>query len=747
MKQKFFLTLSAGILLAGCANDEIINSSKLENLNADRRISFVQKIGNMTRGTQQAQTAGHYEFGVFATKGATQADYVAATNGVMGNYLVAYTDGTSSDINAWYKDVKENASTWGKDGNSDVTDVATGVSSWFYEGITSSNHATYTTPGVDQILKYWDQSAANHYFYAYMPYTGNTSAKTDHNADQVAFSWDNTYGAKFVYTNLSSFYTTPVSGKQVGAAAAKTGSPNKTYNDTEIINDNEALYAYTDVPKAKYGEDVPLEFKHINAKVNIAFYEVISGYKVQIIDVVPTGVTGPSGTLTAAPGVQFSPSTDNQSRQPMTKVQTTNLPTYYENANVTVSHVDGTAAISVTGTGVKKNLVFAQPAGDIATASPGTQSSTTLYVLPNYKGSEYITAADGSNYEDYASAGTHETATKVADKTGYTLHVSYKIIPDDGTASTTVYDARVHVDAQYCKWEAGKAYTYIFKITSLSNGTTDPTKVDPAVGGTTPWIDPEDPRVPDDPALVPIVFDGVMVTEYDDAGDVEGNDHVITDITSWASFGSTYRVSPAALAKADVTAMLGSTYHVVSPTTAGIVTPTNCSFNSVTRTFTIGDGTNNVTWPATVQVATITAPTYAPKYNGSAISVDVPTGPTSWYDYSLYVWEQDACSAATKYSATPTGEVVYKKKTVVTKMTKTDDTDPKYKKEVYDASGTVTSTTWYNEEACTSAWTADSDHTKDAGATTTYSEGVITYDTPTVTAGATTATKAYLLVQ
>lgn len=769
MKNKFLYAALATIALAtSCSNDGLIEDmpTNQQSFN-DGRITFVQRTKNLTKAAK-AETKGHYEFGVWAMKGASLAEYSATTNGVMGNYLVAYTDGTTSGINNWYQGVKANASTWGKNPSGDMTDAATGVSSWFYEGITSTNHATYTTPETNQILKYWDQAAANHYFFAYMPYTKNASAATTYNADQIAFSYDNTDGGKFVFTNLSSFYTTPVTGKQVTTAAGKT---DKTYDDTELLNDNEALYTYKAVEKANYGQDVPLEFKHINAKVNIAFYEVIGGYKVKLIDVVPQSAVDANASITAVvPGVHFSPSTDNQGRQPMTVKQTTDLPTYYEVAEVTATHVeDANATLAVAGTTlaspktkinpVNKNLVFAatnktgqasvggvtEYIGEASSANM-TKSATTLYVLPNHNGTNYITDEQNDEFDDNGEASTHVSTTNVADQTGYTLHVSYQIIPEDGTAPTTVYDARVHVDAQYCKWQAGKAYTYIFKITSQTNGTTDPTKVDPA-STSEPWIDPVDPRVPDDPALIPIVFDGVVVCDYDDAGDVEGNDHVITDIASWKSFGSTYRVSPATLTKAELGEMRSSTYNVVSPTTAGIVTPTNCSFNGETRKFTIGDGTNNVTWSASVQVATSSAPTYAPKYNSANITVDVPGAPV-WSDYSLYVWEQNECTSATKYTVTPTGEVIYQKKTVVTKMKKTDDTDPKYKKEIYDASGTLTSTTWYNDENCTSTWTEDSEHTKNAGATTTYSEGVITYATPiTVTTGATTATKAYAIVQ
>ena len=64
-------------------------------------------------------------------------------------------------------------------------------------------------------------------------------------------------------------------------------------------------------------------------------------------------------------------------------------------------------------------------------------------------------------------------------------------------------DATVHVPKDYCNWEANKHYTYIFRITKNSNGST---------GTTTPK--PEDPEVPTVNALYPIVFDNCVVEDW-----------------------------------------------------------------------------------------------------------------------------------------------------------------------------------------------------------------------------------------
>lgn len=768
-KELLYATMVAiilSVMAAGCVDNSL--EQDVESQYTDGRIAFKQKIGNMTRGTTQAQDAGHYEFGVFAMKADALADFDASTNGVMDNYLVAYTNGTTSGINNWYQTVKTTATTWGNAASGNLTDAATGVSSWFYEDITSTNHATYTTPEVNQILKYWDRGVANHYFFAYMPYNKKTTTTT-YNADKIAFSYDNTAGAKFVYTNLSSFYTSPVTGKQVATAAAKTvTSPgDKSYTDNnEILNDNEALYAYKSVAKAHYGEDVPLEFKHVNAKVNIAFYETIDGYKVRLIDVVPEKTFAPGSDfetpvykyLTAAKGIQFSPSTDIQAQQPMTVPQTIDLPTYYEAADVTASHVEtGTATLALTGTAVNDNLVF-EATNATGTALPitgetqyigegnaanKTLSATTLYVLPNHDGTNYITAADSKEYATHGSMPTGGgTTANIADKTGYTLHVSYEILPEDGTPKTTVYDARVHVDAQYCKWQAGKAYTYIFRITNMSNGTTDPTAVDPAAGGTTPWVDERDPRVPDEPALIPIIFDGVVVTDYDDydIADVIDREWKLTQPATWSTIGSTANhYSPQSMTSADLATALGTDWTTAS---AGIIAG-SCTYDKDTHVFTMNDGTNTFKWKATNQ-AVSSAP-FVPKYNGAEITDAVVPAP-AMYSYSLYVWENDAASSATRYTVEPTGEVVYTTRTQVDQMMDSSS-HILYKKTVAENGGAPT-VAWYTDAACTSAYSGDtSAYTTTVTTTITYSGPSITFGTVTATPGITTAVKAYAILR
>lgn len=576
MNKKLFLSaLASTALLASCVENDLGSNENIAgNGNGDGRIGFNYKVGNMTRATQLAQNAGHYEFGVYAFKGETKG---AAATSVMDNYLVAYGEAS----NGLYSSLKDQASTYGTTAGGEYTDIENKVSSWFYEGIGTSatslldpangkdyswTNTGYTVPDNNQILKYWDKNQKVHDYYAFMPYAKKAET-AGMNPKQVTYASN-----ALTFANMSAFSTSTAqilntaSGYQISGARAEhatTGAVNKVYAsvsdpavgdyNNELLNYNEGLYAATSVAQADYDNDVELTFKHINAKVNIAFYEEIKGYDVELIDLVPTSTTGPSGTLTAAKGVQFSPAALEQAEQTMNDKQPAKaeLPTYLNNGTVVVGGLNtGTETMSIDGTGTNNNLIF--EATNVAnkigySRANKTMSATTMYVLPNQFGNPaaYITPENSNQYNYYVGKGStavlHKTAasTKLADQTGFTLHVSFKMKPQDGSSDITIYDARVHVEAKYCKWEAGKAYTYIFKITDRANGVTDPKTVDPGASGTEPWIDPEDPRVPDDPVLSPIVFDGVTVTNYEDANTGKENDvdeWVISDPDSWTFF-------------------------------------------------------------------------------------------------------------------------------------------------------------------------------------------------------------------
>ena len=342
--------------------------------------------------------------------------------------------------------------TWG-----DGTNSVNGKSYWYYEGIGS------------QILKYWDYSFDNHYFVAYTPYAASGVTLTANGAATTELK------SNLKITNAVSFWT------------------------MAERDDKEAMWTKASVAKAAYGTDVALNFNHLNAVIKLAFRSNIPGYTVKLINLTSTDN-----------GVQLTPATSDQADDPINWSATAPIAPapqpnlsqkYATKADFTVADVFGAATKTTTVvTEVSDNLVFhlsetAGAADERLAINAGADATYTKL------GSQFF-ALPLSDY-----TGIHET--------GYTLHVSYVLIPNDHAAETIVYDARVFIPADKCKWAYGKAYTYNFTITTSSSGVTDPNHqiYDDGNNGTN-YVDPTDPRVPTTDALLPIVFDGVTVTDY-----------------------------------------------------------------------------------------------------------------------------------------------------------------------------------------------------------------------------------------
>lgn len=451
---KKFIYLAVGVaLMASCSSDFDLSEGG-GNAGGSDVIGFQMRTGNTSRATTGLQSAGHYNFGVFGYK---KNDKV---NPIMGNYLVGYLDakgyqpGTGSTVG-------------------DQPGVADGTSYWMYEkmgygqfngtyaGETVNPNTPYASNNEGQYLRYWDKSADHTCFYAYAPYvnTGATGKTVTYVDGTPKGSSDDTY-----------VLTIP------------NGTIKHGFDDPSTY---EFMYASAKVLVGDYGHDVSLKFNRLNAKVNIKFWEDIEGYSVRLID------------LTSAYGVAATPSIKEAGQgsygYKLGKIYTKNGVKIKFNADAEFQSLKQYA-----GETTSAPLDFKTPTASLIGENRvmATPSPSTYYAIP--KGSGANVLADGElNYSASGSAPATELA-----QTGLTFHVSYELISTTGE-KITVTDAIVHVPKDYCNWEANKHYTYIFRITKNSNGST---------GTTTPK--PEDPEVPTVNALYPIVFDNCVVEDW-----------------------------------------------------------------------------------------------------------------------------------------------------------------------------------------------------------------------------------------
>lgn len=460
MKNKFYLfALSAAALMsASCANDVDLTSGT----NGDGAEGTQQPIGfqvmkknQTTTRADKFQDVGHYNFGVFGYKSTD------ATHNIMENYLVGYCDG---GVKGYEKPA--NATTWG-----DQNGANNGESYWVYEGFGSDEYsgkyagealaAAYKSNVANQYLRYWDYSAPYTNFYAYAPYVNGANTITYDNGSQKM---------KFPKNSI-------VAG----------------YDRT----DNEFLFGAVEVAKDSYNKDVAINFKHMTSNISLKFYEDIAGYSVKILD-----------WSTDKKGVYFVPAvrTENTSTTPATFTYTkgTYVKTSGAEVNFAGSQVTGgnpkpiatTPTVNYTdAVTTQATLNFAAPeANEIGTTkNEATASATNYYAVPKAE----FTETDGS----------------MTYKCGFTLRVTYQLTSTTGE-TITVHDAAVFVPADCCNWKPNYKYTYIFKITKGTNGSTG-----------TPGTNPDDPKVDPTPALYPIVFDNVTVDEWTNEG--ENDEHEI----------------------------------------------------------------------------------------------------------------------------------------------------------------------------------------------------------------------------
>lgn len=388
------------------------------------------------------------------SKGMTRADlYGSAAAGKLGNKFVVYgTKHTADESSTAANDavVFNNFQVAWTEGTAGKT--ASNSSDWDYVGLQSYD-ATPTKQGI----KYWDYNATKGYtFYAFSSSDINYPKG---NNDKVQVTK--------VTTDGTTLYN---KGYQV---TVKTGA---TLNN---------LYFSDRVPVAKenYDKTVDLTFRNIGAKVRVGFYETIPGYSVKIdkfyIDGDATAVVTTFPAMNVAKEDGFYASLQNVKTGVDQDLNVTYCPA------TTATEVINRPKVTNPSAGYDWYLKLGNADG-IINQTLGTTSSKPTWV-------------DGSTTGNYTPVFPFE-----GNDNPLLLKLDFTLTADDGSGDVIhVRSARAVVPAQYVQWKSNFAYTYIFKISDKSNGTTG--GVDPTT------FEPTDPE-----GLKPITFDAIVVDVADE---------------------------------------------------------------------------------------------------------------------------------------------------------------------------------------------------------------------------------------
>lgn len=272
-----------------------------------------------------------------------------------------------------------------------------------------------------QTIKYWDHSCASY--------------------DFIAFSM----GKK----DAASKYATPTHVDKANLkSAAYTLSGNVNTLSECYISD------MTTVTEPNYNKTpVSMSFRHLASKVRMALFEIVPGYvisDVKFYDATSTTATAnPEGTLIG----NFNNSGTLTVFFPTTGTVNADKKDYNK------AHVRFTKSTTEGETAVLNFKKF-------GAVKYGNQAEGTIP-----EGSTYL--SQNAAKPSYCGDGYQNVLPSEGAPSAITLRIDYKLTSVDGSNETiNVKGATATVPAEYTEWKSGYAYTYIFKISQDTNGST-----------------------------------------------------------------------------------------------------------------------------------------------------------------------------------------------------------------------------------------------------------------------------------
>ncbi len=270
-----------------------------------------------------------------------------------------------------------------------------------------------------QTIKYWDHSCKSY--------------------DFIAFSM----GKK----DAASEYATPTHVDKDNLATA-------AYTLTGDVNTLSECYIsdMKTVTEPNYNKtSVSMSFRHLASKVRMALFEIVPGYvisDVKFYDATSTTATAdPEGTLIG----NFNNSGTLTVYFPTTGTKHATEKDYNK------AHVKFTATEGEDGV-----LNFKK----FGTVNYNNQAEGTILA-----GSTYL--SQNAAKPSYCGAGYQNVLPSEGAPSAITLRIDYKLTSVDGSNETiNVKGTTATVPAEYTEWKSGYAYTYIFKISQDTNGST-----------------------------------------------------------------------------------------------------------------------------------------------------------------------------------------------------------------------------------------------------------------------------------
>lgn len=565
---KYFIAAASALALASCSSDDFLG--EIQGNEQNGATTTINFGGDTGKITRASST------------GKTAADLLE-NNFVVVGFKGSKTDAANNDVYAF-----DHYNVNFKEGSAFSTE--SNRAGWEY--VNQDMKVKGTEPAASlaqsgasqQTIKYWDHSCASY--------------------DFIAFSMGKGAASK---------YATPThvdKGHLKDAAYTLSGNVN-TLSECYISDMKTAVEKEND-----YGKPVELSFRHLASKVRMALFETIPGYVVSDVKFYAdaTGTTNSEeGTLIG----KFNNSGTLTVYFPTTGIVNKN------NKDYNKAHVSFTASTDASEVGVLNFKKFGTVIYNNQTEGSISEGST--YLSQNAATPSYCGAKDKDYYQNVLPSEGKPSAI--------TLRIDYKLTSVDGTNETiNVKGATATVPAEYTEWKSGYAYTYIFKISQDTNGST---------GGTST-------------GLTAISFDAVVVDD-----EANGFQETITTVSdnSFTTYG--YKDNKVTtngneyVNGTDIYATVYSAGATVAPQklyTVTLETGATQTINEASVANALVNGTNNATdktWTVTdyagkKMVVTETA-------DGFATTVtEVPAGPGYILKVNALKWTGVATDPATE---------------------------------------------------------------------------------------------------
>lgn len=299
---------------------------------------------------------------------------------------------------------------------------------WEYVG-QKANSLSSLEGDKDQTIKYWDYSASQ---YDFVAFSFGKATQGDEEGKVTASKIDNTpsYTLTGNVNELAKCFI----------ADRITATPKET--TTKKAN---LLVGYKD--------DVQFNFRSLSTKVTMGIYETIPGYSVKDVVFYSDKTTALSGENNKPTLYAASASIPSGKGTITVKFPTTDE----NNTDYNKAHVEFKAA---TGSDNSSSIQF----GKLSTVDKENEE----------KGTTGFIGRDITTFSTPKEGNNKKYEVVIPAKVGaLTLKVDYTLESIDGSGETIkVTGATAVVPEKYTNWEPNYAYTYIFKISDKTNGST-----------------------------------------------------------------------------------------------------------------------------------------------------------------------------------------------------------------------------------------------------------------------------------